>query len=101
MKAKIHPAYHKDAKITCVCGNVITVGSTVPNIEVELCSSCHPFYTGKKVLVDTEGRVQKFKNKQAAKAGMSAQTKKEKSEKRASVRADKKKAKQPEFLIEA
>jgi large subunit ribosomal protein L31 len=101
MKAAIHPAYHKDATITCVCGNVITIGSTVPKIEVELCSNCHPFYTGKKVLVDTEGRVQKFKNKQAAKEGKQTQTKKEKAGKRAAARADKKKAKQPDFLIEA
>jgi len=100
MKADIHPAYHKDATITCVCGNVITVGSTVPKIEVELCSNCHPFYTGKKVLVDTEGRVQKFKSKQAAKQDK-VQSKKSKADKRATARAEKKKAKQPELLIEA
>ncbi len=101
MKANLHPEYHKDAKIICVCGNVITVGSTVPETHVELCSNCHPFYTGKKVLVDTEGRVQKFKNKQAAKEGKQTQTKKEKADKRAATRADKKKAKQPELLLEA
>ncbi|MDF1497024.1 MAG: 50S ribosomal protein L31 [Patescibacteria group bacterium] len=101
MKADIHPVYHNDAKIICVCGNVLTVGSTVPETHVELCSNCHPFYTGKKVLVDTEGRVQKYQKKQAAKEGKSVQTKKEKAAKRATARADKKKAKQPEFLLEA
>jgi len=100
MKANIHPTYHKDAKISCACGNVITVGSTVPEISIELCSKCHPFYTGTKLLVDTEGRVERFKSKQAAKQD-SVQTKKQKAEKRAAARAEKKAAKQPELLIEA
>jgi large subunit ribosomal protein L31 len=100
MKADIHPKYFTDAKINCACGNVIEVGSTVAEIHVELCSSCHPFYTGKKVLLDTEGRVEKFKSKQAAKQD-GAQTKKQKAEKRAVARAKKKEAKQPDLLIEA
>ena len=100
MKSDIHPEYHKDAKISCACGNILTVGSTVPEISVELCSNCHPFYTGKKVLVDTEGRVEKFKSKQAAKKD-GVQSKKKKAEKRAAARAEKKKAKQPELIIEA
>jgi large subunit ribosomal protein L31 len=100
MKADIHPDYHKEAKINCACGNVITIGSTVLETNVELCSKCHPFYTGKKVLVDTEGRVEKFKSKQAAKQDK-VQTKKEKADKRLAARAEKKKAKQPELIIEA
>ena len=65
MKADIHPTYHQDAKITCACGNEVTVGSTVKVTHVELCAKCHPFYTGKQKLIDTEGRVEKFKTRQA------------------------------------
>ncbi|GMU25235.1 50S ribosomal protein L31 [Patescibacteria group bacterium] len=60
MKADIHPTYYSDAKVTCACGNTISVGSTVKEIHVELCSQCHPFYTGKQKLVDTARRVEKF-----------------------------------------
>ena len=66
MKAAIHPTYHANAKITCACGNVIQAGSTVPEVAIELCSNCHPFYTGKQNLVDTAGRVDRFKQKIAA-----------------------------------
>ena len=59
MKAKIHPEY-KLTKITCACGNVIETRSTVENIRVEICSACHPFYTGKQKLVDTAGRIDRF-----------------------------------------
>lgn len=61
MKKDIHPSYYADAKITCACGNVMAVGSTVKEIHVEICSACHPFYTGKEKLVDTAGRVDRFK----------------------------------------
>jgi len=61
MKEKIHPTYHTDAKVMCACGHVFTVGSTVKEIRVEICSNCHPFYTGKEKLVDTAGRVDRFK----------------------------------------
>ncbi len=61
MKKKIHPAYYPDANITCVCGNVIKAGSTVKEMKVEICSACHPFYTGKKKMIDTTGRVDRFK----------------------------------------
>lgn len=59
MKKGIHPEY-KMTKITCVCGNVIETRSTVENINVEICSACHPFYTGKQKLVDTAGRIDRF-----------------------------------------
>lgn len=68
MKPKIHPKYYKDAKVICSCGNTFTTGSTKPEIKVEVCSSCHPFYTGKKKLIDTTGAVDKFKEKLAKKA---------------------------------
>ena len=59
MQEGIHPDYKKTT-ITCACGNVIETGSTVENITVEICSACHPFFTGKQKLVDTGGRVEKF-----------------------------------------
>ncbi len=62
MKEKIHPQY-KDTTITCACGNVIHTRSTKENIRVEICSKCHPFFTGKQKLVDTSGRVDTFKRR--------------------------------------
>ncbi len=62
MKAGIHPKYEMTT-ITCACGNVIKTKSTAKNIEVEICSKCHPFYTGKQKLVDTAGRVERFNRK--------------------------------------
>lgn len=61
MKPNIHPTYYKDAVIKCACGASYLVGSTEKELSVEICSSCHPFYTGKQKLVDTAGRVDKFK----------------------------------------
>ncbi|MBU1017291.1 MAG: 50S ribosomal protein L31 [Patescibacteria group bacterium] len=63
MKKDIHPKWHEEAKIFCSCGNHFTAGSTVPEIKVEICSNCHPFYTGEQKFVDTEGRVEKFVKK--------------------------------------
>ena len=67
MKEGIHPEY-KETTITCVCGNVIETRSTKKDIKTEICSNCHPFITGKQRLVDTAGRVEKFKKKYEAKA---------------------------------
>lgn len=67
MKTAIHPKWYPDAKVTCACGNTFTVGATLPEINVEICSNCHPFYTGQLKFVDTAGRVEKFKVRQAAK----------------------------------
>lgn len=66
MKAEIHPTYYSDAQVVCVCGNTFTTGSTMKEIKIDICSECHPFYTGKQKLVDTEGRVEKFKKKYAS-----------------------------------
>jgi len=63
MKAKIHPKYYPDAKVTCSCGNTFTVGSTKKTLKVELCSQCHPFFTGEQRMVDTAGRVERFKQR--------------------------------------
>lgn len=64
MKAKIHPKWFENAKVTCACGNTFTLGAAVPEIQVEVCSACHPFYTGQMKYVDTAGRVDAFKAKQ-------------------------------------
>jgi len=63
MKDKIHPKYYPDAKVSCSCGNSFTIGSTKKNLKVELCSSCHPFFTGEHRMVDTAGRVERFKQR--------------------------------------
>ena len=63
MKKDIHPKYYPKARIKCACGNTFTIGSTKEFLEVEICSQCHPFYTGKEKIVDTLGRVQKFKER--------------------------------------
>jgi large subunit ribosomal protein L31 len=68
MKKETHPTYFPDAKVICACGNEFTVGSTVKEIQIELCSNCHPFYTGKQKLVDTARRVEKF-GERASKKG--------------------------------
>ena len=62
MKEKIHPKYAM-TKISCACGNVIETRSTVKDIKVEICSACHPFFTGKQKLVDTAGRIERFRRK--------------------------------------
>lgn len=67
MKKDIHPAYFPNAKISCACGARFTIGSTKEKIEVEICSQCHPFYTGGKRTIDTTGRVEKFKQRLAKK----------------------------------
>jgi large subunit ribosomal protein L31 len=64
MKKDIHPKY-QETKIRCACGNVIETGSTRDNIAVEICSHCHPFFTGKQKLVDTAGRIERFRKKYA------------------------------------
>ena len=66
MKEKIHPKYF-ETTITCICGNVIHTRSTKQNIRVEICSSCHPFFTGKQKFIDSAGRVEKFQKRYAAK----------------------------------
>lgn len=64
MKANFHPTYYPEAKAICACGHVTIIGSTQPTIHVELCSNCHPFYTGEQKFVDSASRIQKFQKKQ-------------------------------------
>lgn len=68
MKKDIHPKYNNQAKVTCACGAVFHVGSTMDEINVEICSACHPFYTGNDKVLDTAGRVDRFKKRAAASA---------------------------------
>ena len=63
MKKDTHPKYYPNAKAKCACGNSFTVGSTKQYIETEICSKCHPFFTGKEKILDTVGQVQKFKER--------------------------------------
>ncbi len=79
MKKDIHPEYFSDAKIICACGNILETGSTVKEMKVEICSACHPFYTGKKKSLDTAGRIDRFK-KRAEKTAEKNATKKTKKE---------------------
>ena len=67
MKKDIHPAYFADATTTCACGAVHKIGSTKENQEIEICSNCHPFYTGLEKTLDSAGRVEKFKARMAKK----------------------------------
>jgi large subunit ribosomal protein L31 len=67
MKEKLHPKYEV-TKISCACGNVIETRSTVKDLKVEICSACHPFFTGKPKLVDTAGRIERFRKKYNIKA---------------------------------
>lgn len=72
MKPGIHPKYYPNAEVTCACGNKFTTGSTLEKIEVEVCSKCHPFYTGQHKFVDIKGKIDKFKEKQAKGAAYKA-----------------------------
>lgn len=80
MKQGIHPTYHPEAKVVCACGNTFTVGSTREEIHVEVCSNCHPFYTGEAKFVDTEGRVERFQRREKAKVEPKAKKEAEKKE---------------------
>lgn len=65
MKSDIHPTYFPAAKVICACGNTFITGATKAEIRVEICAKCHPFYTGEEKLIDTAGRVEKFKTRRA------------------------------------
>lgn len=90
MKKNIHPKYHTDAKIICACGNIIEAGSTVSEMKIEICSACHPLYTGKKKSLDSTGRVDRFK-KMAEKSAEKKVTKKVKKVKEKKTKAEIKK----------
>ena len=84
MKTGIHPQYYPNAKVKCACGNAWTTGSTMPEVNTGICSACHPFYTGTEKILDTRGRVEKFKKrleKSASKAFTASATKKSRASK--------------------
>ncbi len=93
MKTAIHPDYFEDAKITCACGAVYQVGSTLKEISVELCAACHPFYTGKQKIIDSARRVEKFAEKVTKKSTEKVSAKKVKEAARASKKKEKSVAK--------
>lgn len=76
MKQGIHPKWYNEAKVICACGASFVTGSTIPEIRVEICSNCHPFYTGSQKLVDTEGQVEKFSKKSAVSKAKKAEREK-------------------------
>lgn len=82
MKKDTHPEYHEDATVTCACGNKIEIGSTQKDIDVEICSNCHPFYTGDDQLLDTAGRAEKFKKRREKAAEKAKKTKSKKEKKK-------------------
>lgn len=89
MKQGIHPQWYPEAKITCACGATYVVGATKPELKVEICSKCHPFFTGEMKFVDTLGRVEKFQKSQAhaqTQAVKLAEKKKKKEEKKEQMR---------------
>src|SRR3989339_295037 len=92
MKAAIHPVWYEDAKVSCACGNTFTVGASKPEIKIDICSKCHPFFTGEMKFVDTMGRVERFQKKQKAAvvtAAVLADKKKKKKEREAQLRSPK------------
>jgi large subunit ribosomal protein L31 len=96
MKSNIHPKYYDNCKVTCACGNTFTTGSTLPEIKVDICAACHPFFTGEQKYVDTLGRVEKFKQRQA----QAAQKKYVKKSDRQKLKAQKEEKQTPKSLKE-
>lgn len=101
MKKGIHPEYFNDATVTCSCGAVLHTGATIKSLSVEICSQCHPFYTGKKKVLDTTGRVDRFKKlaektahaRKAAQEAAKAKKEKSASKKQKEAAAEKEAAK--------
>lgn len=91
MKQKIHPQYYTKSKVTCACGNKFTIGATRAEIKVEICSKCHPFYTGSQQLIDTAGRVERFKTRKAKAESVKKVTPKKGAKKKIEKKTEKKK----------
>lgn len=100
MKDGIHPKLYKDAKVTCACGNSFVTISTRETISVEICSACHPFYTGQQKFVDTEGRIDKFKKKQIVSETKKQEAQKVKKSKKSKSQTDSNGPQQPVSLKE-
>jgi len=78
MKKDIHPKYYPNAQVKCACGNTFTVGSTKEFIEIEICSKCHPFYSGKEKIIDAMGRVERFRKRLAKKTELATRKRRKK-----------------------
>src|SRR3989338_8607547 len=89
MKSDIHPKFYTDTVVTCACGNSFMTGSNQPKISVDICSKCHPFFTGTYKLIDTEGRVEKFAKRQAAATTAKVKKLKEEQSKKSSAKSPK------------
>ncbi len=100
MKANIHPQYNDNAVVVCACGNTFTTGSTQQSIRVDICSKCHPFFTGQMKFLDTKGQIQKFQAKQTHAAGMADQVAKKKAKKANKPQEDKKPLTLKEMLMQ-
>lgn len=72
MKPNIHPQYYPEAKVKCACGNKFVVGSTLPEINTEVCSKCHPFFSGKAKVIDTAGKIEKFNERMGKKKAIAS-----------------------------
>jgi len=90
MKKDLHPTYFDKAKATCGCGKEFVIGSTIEKIQVEVCSACHPFYTGKEKIIDTAGKVEKFKARRAKAKEMPSRSKHQKHAEKAQKKSTKK-----------
>lgn len=89
MQNTIHPTWFDDTTVTCACGNTFTTGSTMQSIQVDICSKCHPFFTGEMRFVDRQGRVDRFKQKmEAAQARQAAQKAKQQAKKKTENKSD-------------
>lgn len=99
MKKDVHPKWYPEARVTCSCGHTFTVGSTLEEIQVEVCSACHPLFTGQMKYVDTAGRVERFQKKQAATSGEKVLKKKERKLLRR-LQAEKEEEERPKSLKE-
>ncbi len=80
-KQDLHPQYFTDAKVVCACGNAFKVGATRPEIRVDICSKCHPFFTGEEKLIDTAGRVEKFRTRRSKASAVPKKAKKARTKK--------------------
>jgi len=91
MKKGLHPTYYQDVKVVCACGNEFATGSTLKELHVEVCSACHPFFTGKQKLVDTAGRVDRYKKRveKTSKSVKKHTSKREKLEKKQQKKVEK------------
>ncbi len=98
MKKDIHPKYYPEAKIICACGNVIVTGATKPEIRTDVCSACHPFFTGEQRIVDSAGQVERFRQRLMQKEQIEQQLQEE-TEMAAQKREDKKKSRRPKIKV--